>query len=736
MISFGIRTRLTAAIAGIVILSGLIISQVVTHRYTHSLLQTAKAQSENLAHNLALDAADKLLVNDIVGLRKLLDDRMKANSELAFLFILEGEKVVSHTFESGVPVGLIAANRPMGDRQGSIEKIVSEKGERYLDVAWPIFGGRAGVLRAGFFEKAYLKDASDLRLQISLLTAAVLLFSLAAGHLFVRHITRQLVRLTEAVEHIDEAHMDLSVTIESRDEVGKLSTAFHKMLDRIKDFTGRLKNTAEQLEQTNRELERAYRQAKIAFEIAREMGSISDIRKICRFLLERLKTIITCRQIVLVLFENDGTQAAVYSAEEVQALRMTKKSIDELAAAFTASRFIAKGKLPISVPEFQKAETIAAFPIRHEERMIGAMCVGCPGECACVRNEMDVIELVLAQSAGAIRRAAVHENEVRGLRLRIEQASGYSGFVGKDPKMQVVYKLIEDVAPSDATVLILGESGTGKELAARAIHQNSDRKENPFVVLNCSAYPSTLLESELFGYEKGAFTGASAQKPGRFELADGGTIFLDEIGEIPSTAQVKLLRVLQHRNFERIGGTRTLAVDVRVLAATNRDLLQDVKNGRFREDLYYRLNVIPIRIPPLRDRRNDVPMLARHFLDRFCTIQEKTIEDFSSSAMRLLLDYPWPGNVRELENTIEHAVVLARGSRIQPSDLPVQVLEPEPADPTESARPLQDTEKEILLEALAAANWNKAETARRLGIGRSTLYSKMKKYRIRPPESI
>lgn len=735
MISFGIRTRLTAAIAGIVIASGLIISQMVTHRYTHSLLQTARAQSENLAHNLALDAADKILLNDIVGLRKLLDDRMKTNPELAYLFIVDDEKVMGHTFDEGVPVELIAANRPMDDRQGRIEKIVSEKGERYLDVAWPIFGAQAGVLRAGFFEKAYLKDASDLRLQISLLTAAVLLFSLAAGHLFVRHITRQLVRLTEAVEHIDEANMDLSISIQSRDEVGKLSAAFHKMFDRFKDFTERLKNTADQLEKTNRELEQAYRQAKIAFEISRELGSISNIQKICRFLLERLKTIITCRQIVLLLFESDGRQAAVYSAEEVQTFPMTKQSIDELAAAFNASRFIPKDKIPISVPEIQKAETVAAFPIYYEQRMIGAMCVGCPGECACVRNEMDVIELVLAQSSGAIRRATVHENEIRGLRLRIEQASGYSGFVGKDPKMQVVYKLIEDVAPSDATVLILGESGTGKELAARAIHQNSARKENPFVVINCSAYPATLLESELFGYEKGAFTGASAQKPGRFEQADGGTIFLDEIGEIPSSAQVKLLRVLQNRNFERIGGTRTLAVDVRVLAATNRDLLQDVKSGRFREDLYYRLNVIPIRIPPLRERRNDIPMLARHFLRRFCTIQEKPIEDFSPDAMRLLLDYPWPGNVRELENTVEHAVVLARGSRIQTSDLPVQVLEPKTVDPGQSARSLQDTEKEMLLEALAATQWNKAETARRLGIGRSTLYSKMKKYRIRPPKS-
>jgi two-component system response regulator HydG len=493
-----------------------------------------------------------------------------------------------------------------------------------------------------------------------------------------------------------------------------------------------MRESAERLEAANQELERAHRQARTAFEIAQDLGSMPDIASICRFLLERLKSIITCRQIVLLLFDPGENRLWIYTEQEPEVQPVRQTVLSDLAAAVAETRFVPRGRFPFSVAEFRKAENIAAFPIRHENRVIGAMCVGCPGQCSCLSNEMDVIELVLGQSAGAIRRAMVHENEVRDLRLRIEPAEGYSGLVGKDTRMQTVYKLIEDVAPSDATVLILGESGTGKELAARAIHQNSGRSGGPFVVISCSAYPSTLLESELFGYEKGAFTGAHEQKKGRFEQADGGTIFLDEIGEISPAAQVKLLRLLQHRSFERIGGHRTLHVDVRILAATNRDLLGRVKSGHFRQDLYYRLNVIPIELPPLRERRNDIPMLARHFLKRFCRVQDKSIRDFSQSAMRLLLDHSWPGNVRELENSIEHAVVLARNGEIQPTDLPSSILGAKAAAPEEVGRSLQENEKSLLVEALEASQWNKAETARRLGIGRSTLYSKMKKLGIDP----
>ena len=318
---------------------------------------------------------------------------------------------------------------------------------------------------------------------------------------------------------------------------------------------------------------------------------------------------------------------------------------------------------------------------------------------------------------------------------RLEVSTEFNGIIGKDPKMQVIYKLIEDIAPTDATVLIEGESGTGKELVARAIHQRSARGEGPFIVINCSAYPATLLESELFGHEKGAFTGAIRQRAGRFEQADGGTVFLDEIGEIPPSAQIKLLRVLQTQKFERLGGEKTIEVDVRILAATNKDLLQEVKNGEFREDLFYRLNVIPIVLPALNKRRNDILLLAQYFLRRFAAEQGKKVEGFRSEAMRLLLNYYWPGNVRELENSIEHATVLAKGDHIEISDLPSALHDAfsSPNDAAGAHGTLMETERVLLIDVLEECSWNKKQAAQRLGISRSTLYDKLKKYQIAKP---
>ena len=252
-------------------------------------------------------------------------------------------------------------------------------------------------------------------------------------------------------------------------------------------------------------------------------------------------------------------------------------------------------------------------------------------------------------------------------------------------------------------------------------------------MINCSAYPATLLESELFGHEKGAFTGAIRQKIGRFEQADGGTVFLDEIGEIEPSAQIKLLRVLQSQKFERIGGEETLSVDVRILAATNKDLLKEVTDGSFREDLFYRLNVIPIHLPPLRERRNDIPLLARYFLRRFSTEQDKEIKDFSSEAMRLLLDYAWPGNVRELENSIEHTAVLAKRSKVEISDLPSSIGDVASTLVPEAPGTIIENEKKLLQEVLQECDWNKKKAALQLGISRSTLYEKIKKYQIRKP---
>jgi len=266
-------------------------------------------------------------------------------------------------------------------------------------------------------------------------------------------------------------------------------------------------------------------------------------------------------------------------------------------------------------------------------------------------------------------------------------------------------------------------------LIARAIHFNSYRKNKPFVVANCSAYSQNLLESELFGHEKGSFTGAIRRKTGRFEMANGGTIFLDEIGEVSPPTQILLLRVLQDHRFERVGGEETLEVDVRVIAATNKNLTEEMKRGTFREDLYYRLNVIPILVPPLRERKDDIPLLASYFLQKFSQERKKEVISFSPEVMETLLAHPWPGNVRELENVVEHAVIIAKQEKILIKDLP-QYLLLRPLPQQEFAT-LQDYEKNLILKTLQETNWNKYKTAKRLNITRSTLYGKMKRYELK-----
>ena len=308
----------------------------------------------------------------------------------------------------------------------------------------------------------------------------------------------------------------------------------------------------------------------------------------------------------------------------------------------------------------------------------------------------------------------------------LEKRYSFGNILGKNSRMQEIYEFISDISNTDSTVLIQGESGTGKELIARAIHFNSHRKTKPFVVANCSAYSQNLLESELFGHEKGSFTGAIRRKVGRFELAHGGTIFLDEIGEVSPPTQILLLRVLQDHRFERVGGEETLEVDVRVIAATNKNLMEEMKKGTFREDLYYRLNVIPIFVPPLRERKDDIPLLASHFLQKFTHEKKKEVASISPEVMETLLAHSWPGNVRELENTLEHAIIIAKKDKILPKDLPQYLLQkPLPAQQLVS---LQDYERSLILRTLKETNWNKHQTSKRLKINRSTLYGKMKRY--------
>jgi DNA-binding NtrC family response regulator len=317
------------------------------------------------------------------------------------------------------------------------------------------------------------------------------------------------------------------------------------------------------------------------------------------------------------------------------------------------------------------------------------------------------------------------------LRKKLTKHYKFHDIISKNARMREMLDLAAEVASLRSTVLILGESGTGKELVARAIHYSGDRAGKPFVAVSCAALAETLLESELFGYEKGAFTGAGERKKGKFELADGGTIFLDEIGDISPKLQADLLRVLQERSFFRLGGAEEVKVDVRVIAATHKNLAEAVAEARFREDLYYRLNVIEIHVPPLRDRRDDIPLLAKHFLEKLSHELGKRVTDISDAALKLLMDHDWPGNVRELENAIERALVTCRGSELTEDDFAFLLRNGGPRTfSVPAGMTLQDLEKAAIEAALRRSGGNVKEAAQSLGIDRSTIYEKLKRYEI------
>jgi len=322
--------------------------------------------------------------------------------------------------------------------------------------------------------------------------------------------------------------------------------------------------------------------------------------------------------------------------------------------------------------------------------------------------------------------------------LRLKEIHQLDNIIGKSNVMRQVFDAIRAAAASEATVLVKGDSGTGKELVAGAIHYNSERSKKPFITVNCSALTETLLESELFGHVKGAYTGAVRDRAGRFEDADGGTIFLDEIGELSPMIQVKLLRVLQEREIERVGESKKRKVNIRVVTATHQDLHGLVRGGYFREDLYYRLKVFPILLPPLRERKEDLPLLTSHFIEMMNAKTGKKIQGLSQQAMRLFMDYPWPGNVRELENAVEHAFVLCNQRQIAPRDLPIEVRQPEYGDayrqisdmPRHKQIKRMKLSKQVLLELLDECQWNKAEVARRVGRSRTSIWQYMKRWNI------
>ena len=317
------------------------------------------------------------------------------------------------------------------------------------------------------------------------------------------------------------------------------------------------------------------------------------------------------------------------------------------------------------------------------------------------------------------------------LRRELEKKYSFQDIISKNSEMLKIFDILPGIAESDSTVLIEGESGTGKELIARAIHNLSARKEKPMVAVNCGAIPDTLLESELFGYKAGAFTDARSDKPGRFALAEGGTVFLDEIGDISPALQVKMLRVIQERIYEPLGGTESVKADIRIITATNQKLEALVKAGKFREDLFYRVNVIRIKLPPLRERKEDIPLLVEHFIRRFNTLKKKLIAEIAPDALAVLMSYNYPGNIRELENVIEHAFVLCHSSTIHISDLP-ENIRPQKQPAAVSTGSLDDLETAFIIETLKKNNWHRNKTARELGMHKTTLWRKMKRHGISP----
>ena len=365
-----------------------------------------------------------------------------------------------------------------------------------------------------------------------------------------------------------------------------------------------------------------------------------------------------------------------------------------------------------------------------EELAVNAMKHGADDYIAKGRLQIDELEMRIAR---ALKQQTLEVENV-SLRKQLDSKFGLENIIGESPVMKEIFDVVQQVAPTRATVLVLGESGTGKELIAKALHQLSPRAKQPFVTVHCAALSPTLLESELFGHERGAFTGAHERRIGRFEQAQGGTLFLDEIGEIDATIQVKLLRFLGERTFERVGSNKTLSADVRLVAATNKHLEEMVKAGKFREDLFFRLRVVEIELPPLRERTGDIPLLAQSFLREFAKENAKAVNDFTADTLEALLHYNWPGNVRELRTAIEHAVVLSRGERIALRDLPPSVRREGAASEAKIFQgkdlTVKDAEKQLIVRALKETEGNRTRAAQKIGMSRRTFHRKLHAYQL------
>jgi DNA-binding NtrC family response regulator len=370
-----------------------------------------------------------------------------------------------------------------------------------------------------------------------------------------------------------------------------------------------------------------------------------------------------------------------------------------------------------------------ALSMKVDGECCGLFMLGSPSGDIPVENDFIFIESLISQISGVIRHQIAKEVREEAFRRQLTGPDKFMGIVGRSRGLRQICRRIQSIADSESTVLITGASGTGKELVAHVIHEAGRYKDTPFIVADCSSFVPTLIHSELFGHEKGSFTGANSRKLGRLERAHGGILFLDEVADLPLETQALLLRFLQDRSFERVGGEHLVQVNVRIIAATNKHIENEIRANRLREDLYYRLNVIPIHVPPLRERITDVPLLADHFLRTHCLLEEKQITGFDTEAMRLMMEYDWPGNVRELQNTVARCIVLASTDSISAEELPQRIRTRRTA-PAEYS--LSKNERDMIVRVMHKCNWNKHEAARMLDISRGTLYSKLKKYNIHP----
>jgi DNA-binding NtrC family response regulator len=433
----------------------------------------------------------------------------------------------------------------------------------------------------------------------------------------------------------------------------------------------------------------------------------------------------------------DGLRAAleerydVYVAEDAKAAMelLESENFDVMLTDFRlpnedGMKLIARAK---SLPKPPVCILMTAYG--SEELAVDAMKRGADDYIAKGRLQIDELEMRIAR---ALKQQTLEVENV-SLRKQLDSRFGLENIIGESPAMKEIFEIVQQVAPTRATILLGGESGTGKEVIAKAIHQLSPRAKQPMVTVHCAALSATLLESELFGHERGAFTGAHERRVGRFEQAQGGTLFLDEIGEIDASIQVKLLRFLGERTFERVGSNKTLTADVRLVAATNKDLEEMVKAGKFREDLFFRLRVVEINLPPLRERTGDIPLLAQKFLREFATENGKSVNDFTADALQSLMNYAWPGNVRELRTAIEHAVVLCRGEKISARDLPPSVRGPRPGETTLPLRndlTVKEAEKQLIVHALKETNGNRTLAAKKIGMSRRTFHRKLHTYHL------